>query len=640
MVESLWWLDHQKPEDRPNPRSSHSKSYSNSFEVDMTIGLVQYLVNTNEYDFNDIAILTPYNGQLAAFTQKLKGTCSIWLCEKDRENLIDEGLLTEDEAKFGKKADVGMSSMLRLATIDNFQGEEAKVVILSIVRSNPEDRVGFLKTSNRINVACSRARNGFYIIGNASLLRGVEMWSDIVRLLKEKSKIGAAFQTRCSRHPENIHTIESPKEFHQISACQISCGSLLPCGHSCTEKCHAPSLHNRMACSQPCNRIHEPCGHQCTRSCGEDCGECLYELLQVEFQCGHVHKSTCAEYHKDENAVCNFPIDSVLLDCGHHQERLCSSKDLPVICRARCEEFLGCGHLCSGSCLDCKMSSRHATCEEICGKQQSCGHICEARCHNGSCPPCQLPCTKSCEHGSCPRPCNSICDPCVKPCSWKCQHMESCPTMCSLPCGRVPCSEPCDQILPCGHVCPGVCGERCAEKCIQCKTGSVPAKLQLFLACGHHFDLEAIDNYVGLRNVYDIDSTGTIKRALLNPSAMQALDANVCCPDCGVACANTRRYSIFKQLRDLPDTIDRLYAKMGRKMNMFMNWVIRSKEDLDTSFEVFSKNMKPGPLTGKTNERWVRDRGNAMMEVQRKIVNFRGEHHALHSGRKKLKHYR
>ncbi|MCJ1426299.1 hypothetical protein MMC29_004202 [Sticta canariensis] len=179
MVESLWWLDHQKPEDRPDPRSSHSKSYSNSFEVDMTIGLVQYLVNTNEYDFNDIAILTPYNGQLAAFTQKLSGTCSIWLSEKDRENLIDEGLLTEDEAKFGKKADVGMSSMLRLATIDNFQGEEAKVVILSIVRSNPEDRIGFLKTSNRINVGCSRARNGFYIIGNASFLRGVEMWSDI-----------------------------------------------------------------------------------------------------------------------------------------------------------------------------------------------------------------------------------------------------------------------------------------------------------------------------------------------------------------------------------------------------------------------------------------------------------------------------
>lgn len=626
MVESLWWLDHQKPEDRPDPRSSMSKSYSNSFEVDMTIGMVQYLVDTNEYDFNDIAILTPYNGQLALLTQKLSGTCSVWLSEKDRENLLDEGLLTEEEAKFGKKADVGMSSMLRLATIDNFQGEEAKVVILSTVRSNPDDHVGFLKTSNRINVACSRARNGFYIIGNASLMRGVKMWGKIVRLLTERAKIGGQFQTQCPRHPEKIYTIGNPEEFKQIPACQVPCGSQLPCGHSCKEKCHAPSLHNRMACSQPCNRVHESCGHQCTRSCGESCGECLYELSPAELPCGHVHKSTCAENQNSENTVCTVAVGSILLECGHHQERLCSSKDLQSICQAKCKRSLDCGHLCPGKCLDCQAASNHAACLEACGKGQSCGHSCAARCHTGKCPPCQLPCKKSCEHGSCSRGCNSICDPCVKLCSWKCQHMAACSTMCSLPCGQIPCSEPCDRILTCGHVCPGMCGERCADKCIQCITGSVPGKLQLFLTCGHYFDLETIDTYVGLGNVYDIDSRGVINRVLLNPSAIQASGANPCCPDCGAECVDTRRYAIFKQLRELPDTVDRLYAKMGRKMNIFMNWIIRSKEDLDTSFETFSKKMRPGPLTGKTNERWVRDRGNAMMEVQRKIVNFRGTH--------------
>lgn len=624
MVESLWWFDHQKPEDSPNPRSAMSRSYSNSFEVDMTIGLVQYLVNTNEYDFNDIAILTPYNGQLAAFTQKLSGTCSVWLSEKDRENLIDEGLLTKEEAKFGRKADVGMSSMLRLATIDNFQGEEAKVVILSTVRSNPEDRVGFLKTSNRINVACSRARNGFYIIGNASLMRGVEMWRSIVRLLTEKAKIGGVFQTRCSRHPENTHTVENPEDFDQIPACQIPCGSQLPCWHTCKEKCHAPSLHIRMICSQPCTRVHESCGHQCTRSCGESCGECLYELSPTQLPCGHEHKSTCAENQMNEKTVCNQAIGSVLLECGHHQERLCSSKDLTAICQAKCEKFLDCGHPCPGSCSDCQANSSHATCLEACGKNLSCGHRCAAQCHSGSCPPCHLPCKKSCEHGSCSRPCNSICDPCVKLCGWRCQHEGSCPTMCSLPCGRVPCSEACDRILPCGHVCPGVCGERCADKCIQCKTGWIPAKLQLFLTCGHYFDLEAIDTYVGLQNVYDIDSIGVIKRPLLKSSAIQALGASAYCPECGVACVDVRRYAIFKQLQDLPDTVDRLYAKMGRKMNMFMDWIIRSKEDLDASFEEFSKKMKPGPLAGKTNERLVWDRGNVMMEVQRKIVDFRG----------------
>ena len=59
LVERVWWLDHQKPEDHRDPRSVLAKSYSNAFEVEMAIGLVNHLVNTNEYDFNDIAILPP-----------------------------------------------------------------------------------------------------------------------------------------------------------------------------------------------------------------------------------------------------------------------------------------------------------------------------------------------------------------------------------------------------------------------------------------------------------------------------------------------------------------------------------------------------------------------------------------------------
>ena len=39
-----------------------------------------------------------------------------------------------------------------LRQLDNFQGEEADVVIISLVRSNQERNCGFLKTSNRINV--------------------------------------------------------------------------------------------------------------------------------------------------------------------------------------------------------------------------------------------------------------------------------------------------------------------------------------------------------------------------------------------------------------------------------------------------------------------------------------------------------
>ncbi len=600
----------------------------------MAIELVKYLVNTNEYDFNDIAILTPYNGQLAAFTQQLSATCSVWLSDEDRENLIGDGLLTEEEAKFGNKADVSMSSMLRLATIDNFQGEEAKVIILSTVRSNHEDRVGFLKTSNRINVACSRARDGFYIIGNASLMSGIKMWKDIASLLTEKKKIGRNFRACCSRHQEHAHVVESSEDFEQIAICDIPCGSRLPCGHICKEMCHHQSLHSRMVCPDPCLKIHPSCGHKCAKSCGEPCGDCEYKLEAINLPCGHTHEATCAELQEKIHVVCNFPIAKVLLECGHHRERLCSSKNEELKCEADCESRLGCGHPCPGCCQDCHSAETHAACSRICGKKQRCGHNCAAKCHSGNCPPCQLPCAKSCEHGSCSWPCSLVCDPCVKPCSWSCEHQGPCPTMCSLPCGRIPCNEPCNQVLLCGHLCPGLCGEICATKCTQCKTGSAPDNVQMHLKCGHIFELETIDKHVGLGDFYEIDSTGVIKRPRIILPKLQGLNANPCCPECGASCADVRRYAIFKELKELPDTLDRLYAKMGRKMNVFMDWMLRCKGDLQTSFEEFRKNLRPGPLTGKTNADLVRDRGNSMMEVQQNICSFRGMFEFLRARRK------
>lgn len=53
-----------------------------------------------------------------------------------------------------------------MTTVDNYQGEENDVIILSLVRSNQEGSVGFLGTDNRVCVALSRARNGLYAIGN------------------------------------------------------------------------------------------------------------------------------------------------------------------------------------------------------------------------------------------------------------------------------------------------------------------------------------------------------------------------------------------------------------------------------------------------------------------------------------------
>ena len=49
-------------------------------------------------------------------------------------------------------------------------GEENDIIIVSLVRSNKDDKVGFVKTQNRICVTLSRAKLGMYVIGNLEML--------------------------------------------------------------------------------------------------------------------------------------------------------------------------------------------------------------------------------------------------------------------------------------------------------------------------------------------------------------------------------------------------------------------------------------------------------------------------------------
>jgi len=60
---------------------------------------------------------------------------------------------------------------VKVQTVDNFQGEENDIIILSLVRSNDKLNIGFLKISNRVNVALSRARHGLFLFGNLNCIR-------------------------------------------------------------------------------------------------------------------------------------------------------------------------------------------------------------------------------------------------------------------------------------------------------------------------------------------------------------------------------------------------------------------------------------------------------------------------------------
>lgn len=49
---------------------------------------------------------------------------------------------------------------VKITVVDNYQGEESKIILLSLVRNNKDNKIGFLGTENRICVALSRAREG------------------------------------------------------------------------------------------------------------------------------------------------------------------------------------------------------------------------------------------------------------------------------------------------------------------------------------------------------------------------------------------------------------------------------------------------------------------------------------------------
>ena len=72
-----------------------------------------------------------------------------------------------------------IKQQLSINTIDGFQGQERDVVMISLVRSNDDGRIGFLSDLRRMNVAITRARMKVMIVGDASTLQHHKFYAQL-----------------------------------------------------------------------------------------------------------------------------------------------------------------------------------------------------------------------------------------------------------------------------------------------------------------------------------------------------------------------------------------------------------------------------------------------------------------------------
>lgn len=382
--ERLFWWDHDY-EEGMGLNAAQAMSYTNSKEVQMATALVRHLVRQGVYEGKDIAILTPYAGQLLKLQEALDEHFEVVLSERDEERLGAQGFdktnkVGDSRAKTQTLLPSGKMQMadgIRLATVDGFQGEQAKVIIISLVRSNNKSKVGFLKLKNRINVLLSRVQHGMYLIGNAATFPAVDMWKDVYRQISARKAAGPSLPLCCPRHPKTSIHCTSPEDFVSFSpegGCTRNCIDRLPvCGHPCPNKCHSEMLHKAVICPKPCPRIRKTCKHACPKICGKECGKCLVIVEHITLPCGHVKdKLLCYQLLDLESVVCRVKVEKKAPSCGHTVMVNCSTdiSSSRFACEARCQALLPCNHKCQGTCWLCRsydeekcVTVEHRTCD-------------------------------------------------------------------------------------------------------------------------------------------------------------------------------------------------------------------------------------------------------------------------------------
>ena len=123
-------------------------SNGSSLQNEGELQIVLKLIASEALPVQDTAFISPYAGQVAA-----------------AKELLPAGM--------------------RQSTIDSFQGQEKETIILSLVRSNDEGDIGFLKDYRRMNVAITRAKERLFVIGDSATIGGDPFYNAFLGYIEE-----------------------------------------------------------------------------------------------------------------------------------------------------------------------------------------------------------------------------------------------------------------------------------------------------------------------------------------------------------------------------------------------------------------------------------------------------------------------
>lgn len=287
------FIDHDQEEGADTENAVlGTSSKVNLHEVGIVREIVRYFMRQG-YQPSDMVILTPYLGQLVLIQAELKKIkLEVDINDLDRQELqsadIDIGSATPvAPGKAGTEETAPQpNACVRVATVDNFQGEEAKIIIGSLVRCNDRGEIGFVAGAERINVLLSRSRDGLVLLGSAATLcnarrrEGTADWPKIIEHLRQRGQVFPGFPAVCETHQARPdRSIDTPAGFDEhtpCGGCVRKCNKplpLCPLGHLCSSFCH-PALdpvtradvHLTMQCRV---KVSEVCknGHEVEREC-------------------------------------------------------------------------------------------------------------------------------------------------------------------------------------------------------------------------------------------------------------------------------------------------------------------------------------------------------------------------------------